>query len=390
MSKELISYEEFIERYEKEHSHNHHSHFHHGMYFKHKDNYRPWYDSNADYNTNSKSYFDYLARESVEITEIINLLNRIARRNLEVKDTDSIDFSKIGDWISENDCDKYSDVIQLFADLKISKQEQKYVFDKLKVKEYELKNILKVLNDGAYAPDFTNVINAIGEEIQDLEKQIKDVNDSITNILKEIEKIWEKISELETLINDTNKKIEAFSGGGDYDILIMGKDYKLTFYNGFYTTDKFMQVGIIDLSDRSIIRIQNGISKDNNVTKPYGLKHDNIQEEFTLRHGDPTDETPKSRIFKIEFLGDYAYLNELRIIEQSSNGIWNMRPVKARASFEIGGSYVTYKNEPLTFVGISYFDGYNTQFTDYTEKLTLTSGNLLSRLTILKPKKEEK
>jgi chromosome segregation ATPase len=55
----------------------------HGKYylrhpsFKYRRTYEPWYDENRDYNTNAKSYYDYLARFNAylrEMTETINYL----------------------------------------------------------------------------------------------------------------------------------------------------------------------------------------------------------------------------------------------------------------------------------------------------------------------------
>lgn len=351
--------------------------------------YDPLYDDDADYNTNAKSYYDYLSRFNKHIRAITDMVNRAMRRNIEVEDTNSIDLTKIGDWIDNGNCGNHDDVIKLKADLILSKQKLKYNLNLLKEREYDLKNAIKILNDGVYAPDYDDVLKDVASEINNLKSEIDKIKKDIESIKEEIRKIIERIEKIETMIKDLNKKLDALSGGGEYTILKMGTDYNLTFYNNFYTPDKYLQVGIIDLSDRSIIRVQNGISSLNNVTNSYGLKHDNIQTEFKLRHSDKTNDSPLSRIFKVEFLGKYSYLNDAPIVEQTAGGLWNMRPVESRASYEIGGRFDNYNGEPLTFVGISYIDGYNTQFDVYKEKLTLTSGNIVSRLTILKPSPKE-
>lgn len=185
------------------------------MYYKHRESYRPWYDSNADYNTNAKSYYDYLGRFNGEISSIIDMLNRAMRRNIEVVDTESIDLTKLGDWISEDDCHNYSDVIKLQADIILSEQKLKYQFDLLKVKEYELKNVLKVLNDGVYAPDFTDVLKQISKEIDQIWKEIdvinahiKNLGDEINNIKKELQTINNNITNIQNGNKKTDKALQ--------------------------------------------------------------------------------------------------------------------------------------------------------------------------------------
>ena len=76
--------------------------------------WQPWYDDRKDYNTNAPTYFDYLANFNHLIKSIVDLLNRVARRNVKVEDTPCIDMTKINDWIDEgNECHTWHDVITL-------------------------------------------------------------------------------------------------------------------------------------------------------------------------------------------------------------------------------------------------------------------------------------
>ena len=80
--------------------------------------WQPWYDDRRDYGTNAPSYYDYLANFNHLIKSIVDLLNRVARRNIKVEDTACIDLTKINDWIDEgNECHTYHDVITLKADV---------------------------------------------------------------------------------------------------------------------------------------------------------------------------------------------------------------------------------------------------------------------------------
>lgn len=96
-------------------------HFHPAYYPYFNGKYAPWYDDEKDYNTNAPSYYDYLAHRNYSQKLMVDLLNRVARRNINVIDTKSIDMTKQYDWISEDDCNNYHDIINIWADVKLSK-----------------------------------------------------------------------------------------------------------------------------------------------------------------------------------------------------------------------------------------------------------------------------
>lgn len=198
--------------------------------------YEPWYDDRKDYNTNAPSYYDYLAHRNYNHHLIIDLLNRVARRNLTVTDTASIDLTKTNDWISEDKCNNYHDIIDLKADVKLSKLKDSVsigTYDQRK-KTYTFPNAIKIYDDGLYARDTTQVLidlydydkflndkinqeiddrkeadknldNKINKEIQDRENEDLGIRREITNHVKQLEN---KITELN---GDNNKLLTVLT-----------------------------------------------------------------------------------------------------------------------------------------------------------------------------------
>lgn len=198
--------------------------------------YEPWYDDQKDYNTNAPSYYDYLAHRNYNHHLIIDLLNRVARRNLTVTDTPSIDLTKTNDWISEDKCNNYHDIIDLKADVKLSKKTDTVTIGtyEQRKKNYTFPNAIKINDDGLYARDTTQVLidlydydkflndkinqeiddrreadtnldNKINKEIQDRENEDLVIRREITNHIKQLES---KITELK---GDNNKLLTVLT-----------------------------------------------------------------------------------------------------------------------------------------------------------------------------------
>ena len=157
--------------------------------------YKPWYDTQADYNTNAKSYYDYLARYNHFLGIVNDYLNRLLNRDLLVKDTKTIDLTKLGDWLDNGGCspDNYDDEITIEADVKVSKETESY-------KDKVLPNAIKVKDDGLYSRDYTQIL----DDIFDLLDQIQEKIDQILNKLSELDS---KIQNLETRINNKIDKV---------------------------------------------------------------------------------------------------------------------------------------------------------------------------------------
>lgn len=131
--------------------------------------WQPWYDDRRDYNTNAPSYYDYLANFNHLIKSIVELLNRVARRNVQVEDTNCIDLTKINDWIDEgNSCHTWHDEIILKAEVILSNYQKAIQFDG---QSYNIQNALECLPSGLYAPNYIpfleKLLAKINQEILD-------------------------------------------------------------------------------------------------------------------------------------------------------------------------------------------------------------------------------
>lgn len=182
--------------------------------------WQPWYDDRRDYNTNAPTYYDYLSHFNHLLKTITELLNRVARRNIEVEDTNCIDLTKINDWIDEgNECHSYHDIITLKADVILSTYQKAINFDG---KSYNLTNAISCLDSGLYASDYLPLIQALADKLnkeisdsndkyQDLQDQINQINQEITNIKNDIKNIKGDITNIKNDITNINNRIDGLS-----------------------------------------------------------------------------------------------------------------------------------------------------------------------------------
>ena len=153
--------------------------------------WQPWYDDRRDYNTNAPSYYDYLANFNQLIKSIVELLNRVARRNVQVEDTNCIDLTKINDWIDEgNACHTWHDEIILKAEVILSSYQKALQFDG---QSYNIENAIECLPTGLFAPNYLPL----------LEKLLAKINQEILDRIAADEALDRKITA------ETNARIEA-------------------------------------------------------------------------------------------------------------------------------------------------------------------------------------
>lgn len=193
--------------------------------FSLESHWQPWYDDRRDYNTNAPTYYDYLANFNGLYKSIVELLNRVARRNIKVEDTNCINFTKINDWIDEGaDCKNWHDLITLKCEVILSTYQKALNFDG---NQFTLNNIISCLNDGLYSPDYLPLLNhlkdKLNQEIEDRKNADNvlrnDLNQEIQNridgdnnlrnyINSEVNNINDRLntitSNLETLTNRVN------------------------------------------------------------------------------------------------------------------------------------------------------------------------------------------
>lgn len=142
--------------------------------------WQPWYDDRRDYNTNAGSYFDYLANVNKLLNIVIDKTNKLLRQNVNVEDTSSIDLTKTGDWTVED----YTDVITLKADVILSTLQEQTSFNS---ETYQLRNGLKINNDGLFSADVTPILNKLNEKLDNTISRVERNESNITALFNKYE-----------------------------------------------------------------------------------------------------------------------------------------------------------------------------------------------------------
>ena len=138
-------------------------------WFGDKRHFRPWYDDDTDYNTNAKSYYDYIAYRTRQLDYIIDAINKGLSRGLQVSSTNTIDFEKLGEWLNKDDIET------LKAYVKLSNQTL---------------NATKANDDGLYTKDLSPDIDQLRSDLErvrdNLQKQIDALKKQVEQILRAI------------------------------------------------------------------------------------------------------------------------------------------------------------------------------------------------------------
>ena len=141
--------------------------WHLSHWFGDKRHFRPWYDDDADYNTNAKSYYDYLGFRIAQLDAIIDAINKLIKRDIKTNQTNTVDLQKLGDWSND-------DIITLLANVKVS---------------HETLNAIETRDDGLFVKDLKPLIN-------DLQRQVNEIK----NVQAKHDRVIRKI--VQSLINN--------------------------------------------------------------------------------------------------------------------------------------------------------------------------------------------
>lgn len=141
--------------------------WHLAHWFGDKRHFRPWYDDDADYNTNAKSYYDYLGFRIAQLDAIIDAINKLINRNIKTNQTNTVDLQKLGDWSSD-------EIITLLANVKVSR---------------DTLNAIETRDDGLFVKDLKPLIN-------DLQRQVNEIK----NLQAKHDRVIRKI--VQSLINN--------------------------------------------------------------------------------------------------------------------------------------------------------------------------------------------
>ena len=155
--------------------------WHLSHWFGDKRHFRPWYDDDADYNTNAKSYYDYLGFRIGQLNAIIDAINKLIRRNIKTNQTNTVDLQKLGDWSSD-------DIITLLANVKVS---------------HETLNAIEIRNDGLFVKNLKPLIDDLQRQVNEIKQELEDIKNQIQNIKNEMAKHDRVIRKIvQSLINN--------------------------------------------------------------------------------------------------------------------------------------------------------------------------------------------
>ena len=130
--------------------------WHLSHWFGDKRHFRPWYDDDADYNTNAKSYYDYLGFRIGQLDAIIDAINKLIKRNIKTNQTNTVDLQKLGDWSSD-------EIITLLANVKVS---------------HETLNAIEIRDDGIYTRNLKPLIDELQQQLNNV-KNIQAKHDRV-------------------------------------------------------------------------------------------------------------------------------------------------------------------------------------------------------------------
>lgn len=148
--------------------------------------YEPWYDDTADYNTNAKSYYDYLARFNRIMQEMPKAfqdgINRALNRDVAVENTETVTLTKAGDWKGTSaNPDGYDDLITLNADANFSTKTKTKQYKNLSPNGFTIHNGSENYS-GVWSPDYGEVLRAVDDELGRLTQE----NQGLKNALQKI------------------------------------------------------------------------------------------------------------------------------------------------------------------------------------------------------------
>ena len=316
----------------------------------------PWYNDKEDFNTNAISYYEYLAHRNYHLKLITDLLNRVARRNITVTDTNSIHFIKNFDWISEDKCNNYHDIIELLAHVKRSSHEE--------VKEYTkdnftltttLRNAILEFTDGIWVPDWTDLIDKIigrlDVEITERKAEDKKLDDKIN---KEIDDRKNSDNTINNNINNLSKIVSAVGAQPPYKFTRLNHNSMVEIERDY--PDPTVQGVCLKTSHLTYIE-----NKDNEhiVHNTYWLtlSFEGIRVN-KLKKGDVIATYPVSQLRKLDISDNM--IDGIRIYNRLMNGSYidNLSPIEFRLSIEDQQLKVTFNRALI--VNPSGYDGYIT------------------------------
>ena len=177
-----------------------------------KKSYLPSYNDLADYNTNAQSYYDYLAKFNKLLVLMVEYINELMKRKVEVEDTDTVDMTRVKNWINCyktcGNIEKNYDTV-LKADVIFSKENVTYTT--LRSGTQTLDNATYNLK-GVFTPNFKKILdlfdNDINENLKKILKNIEDIKNHYNEFLQFKRKTENDINEINNKISIINNKLQ--------------------------------------------------------------------------------------------------------------------------------------------------------------------------------------
>lgn len=206
---------------------------------------QPIYNDHANYNTNAKNYYDYLANDNEGKDLIYWAVNRLLARSIKVKDTPSVDLTLTGNWIDngkpsgEYPPTNYDDFITLESKVVLSNQTEELTIACLhpRATHFDVANALKIYNDGLYAKDLFPAVHAIDEKVQSMIDRVDKVDPEGSEII--VGGINQYESTLPPQINQGTVKNNLLTNQSLVNLTLVADIHLRTDYNGYSSKQFF-------------------------------------------------------------------------------------------------------------------------------------------------------
>lgn len=139
----------------------------------------PNYNIKQDFTTNAESYLEYLGTLNEQLDSIMKLVARLINRDVDVLDTNTVNLTKIGDFVDQLDPNlDLEEIIKIKADVLISAATGDGQLNSLLPKPLvlELQNAIEAKEDGIFVKDLYAMIYKLDEHVNTLINRVDEIN----------------------------------------------------------------------------------------------------------------------------------------------------------------------------------------------------------------------
>lgn len=139
----------------------------------------PNYNIKQDFSTNAESYLEHLGTLNQQLDSVMKLVARLINRDVDVIDSNTVDLTKIGDFVDELDPNfDLEEIIKIKADVLISTAKGDGQLNSLLPKPLvmELQNAITAKEDGIFAKDLYALIYKLDEHVNTLIDRVDEIN----------------------------------------------------------------------------------------------------------------------------------------------------------------------------------------------------------------------